>query len=276
MYRNTFYATHPKAMDGASNAALREMYLIDDLFAPGEIRLNYVHQERMIVGGAAPVKSALRLPSQDNRAPFLERRELGVINIGTGLGVVSVDGVAHEVGPLDALYIGMGAREVAFRNVAPGPARFYLASTPAHAAHPTQLLSRSAARPLKRGEAEGANERLIYQYIAPQSCGSAQLMMGLTLLKSGNVWNTLPPHTHERRSEVYFYFDMAPDKPLFHIMGRDDETRHIVVRNEQAVICPPWSLHMGVGAAAYAFIWAMGGENLDYDDMQSVDLSQLG
>jgi 4-deoxy-L-threo-5-hexosulose-uronate ketol-isomerase len=276
MYRNTYYATHPKAVNGASTAELRDMYLMRDLFTGGELRLNYVHQERMIIGSASPLDRALALPVDESGGPFLARRELGLINIGAGAGLVRVDGVAHEVGPLDALYVGMGAREVVFESpAADKPPRFYLASTPAHAASPTRGLLRSLIKPLRRGEAATANQRLIYQYIVPGSCASAQLLMGLTLMKSGNVWNTMPPHTHERRSEVYFYFNLPPDTPVFHFMGRQDETRHIVVRNEEAVICPPWSLHMGVGTAAYAFIWAMGGDNLDYDDMHGVALDGL-
>ena len=275
MYRNIYYATHPGAVVGASAADLRDLYLIRNLFAPGELRLDYVHQERMVVGSASPLMQPLALPDDGGR-PFLERRELGAINIGAGAGQVRVDGVAHEVEPLGALYAGMGARDVVFESPDPArPARFYLASTPAHAASPTRCLPRSLIAPQRRGDADSANQRLIYQYVVPGACGSAQLLMGLTLMNAGNVWNTMPPHTHERRSEVYFYFDLPPDKPVFHFMGRRDETRHIVVRNEEAVICPPWSLHMGVGAAAYAFIWAMGGENLDYDDMQGVDLDGL-
>ncbi|MDI7773924.1 5-dehydro-4-deoxy-D-glucuronate isomerase [Asticcacaulis sp. EMRT-3] len=276
MFRSTYYAGHPATLDSTSTAALRDQYLIRDLFAPGAVVLTYVHQERMIIGSASPLDGALDLPHQNTGQPLLARRELGVINIGEGAGIVRVDGVAYRLAPLDAVYVGRGAQAVRFESVSvETPARFYLASTPAHAAHPGRHIARSEAVPLKRGEQETSNDRLIYQFIVPDTCASAQLMMGLTLLRSGNVWNTMPPHTHERRSEVYFYFNMAADAPLFHFMGRPDETRHIVVRNEQAVICPPWSLHMGVGVTSYAFIWAMGGENLDYDDMEGLDLAGL-
>ncbi len=271
MYRATYYATPPSALNGASTNDLRGHFLVADLFQPGAVTLNYIHQERMVIGGAIPLTAPLRLPDHKDGKPFLDRRELGIINIGSA-GAVNVDGTVHELDSMDALYIGQGARDVAFSGAG---ARFYLASAPAHSRHDTRHLPRNAIAPLLRGEAENGNDRAIYQFITPDSCPSAQLLMGLTILKPGSVWNTLPPHLHERRSEIYFYFDMKDDERLFHFLGTPNETRHIVVKNEEAVICPPWSLHMGVGVSRYAFIWAMGGENLDYGDMAAVDIADI-
>lgn len=272
MFHKVFDTTHPKLVEGASTEDLREAFLITGLFAPGEVRLDYVHHERMIVGGASPVGDWVVWPD----ATLLERRELGIVNLGTGSGRIDAGGETHELGPRDALYLGRGARTLRFLSTDPArPARFFLSSTPAHAAHPDRLLPFATAPARETGDAARANRRTIRQLIGPDTCASAQLLMGLTLLDPGSIWNTVPPHRHARRSEVYFYFDLGDEDCVFHHMGLPDSLRAVVVRDLEGVVCPYWSVHMGAGTRPYGFIWAMGGDNQDYGDMQGVSLDTL-
>jgi 4-deoxy-L-threo-5-hexosulose-uronate ketol-isomerase len=260
-----------------STAELRSTFLLEDLFEPDRVKLVYVDLDRTVIGSAVPLASALELPcpKELRASAFTERRELGVFNIG-GAGAVHVDGESHALGNRDALYIGKGEHHVSFTSDdAKAPAEFYLLSYPAHTAHPTAVVRAADEVPLPLGEAATANRRKISKLIHLEGVKSCQLVMGFTELEHGNVWNTMPPHTHMRRSEVYLYFDVAADQRVVHLMGPAGETRHLVVANKQVAISPGWSIHAGVGTASYSFCWGMGGENQVYTDMDALRVAEL-
>jgi 4-deoxy-L-threo-5-hexosulose-uronate ketol-isomerase len=260
-----------------TTSEMREAYLIDNLFVAGEVSLCYTDVERAIAGSAVPVGEALTLPVHKELASdyFTQRREIGVINIGQQ-GTIVVDGETFELDNRDSLYIGRGSEEVAFSSTsASEPAQFYFVSYPAHKAYPTKLVKRADANRLEMGTVEECNDRVINQSIIPGIVDTCQVVMGFTELSTGSNWNTMPVHTHRRRTEVYMYFDLADDQCVFHFMGEPDETRSIVVRNGQAVASPSWSIHSGVGTRNYTFIWAMGGENQDFPDMDHVQMQGL-
>ncbi|SHL77895.1 5-dehydro-4-deoxy-D-glucuronate isomerase [Hymenobacter psychrotolerans] len=274
---NQRYAIGPRETAAMNTEQLRENFLIETLFVPGEIELVYTHYDRMMVGGVVPTAEAIDLPNPGNLKAeyFLERRELGILNIGSA-GTVTVDGTTYELGRQDCLYVGKGAKDVRFASTdATQPAKFYLLSTPAHATHPTTRLSQAEATPVTLGELETANQRTIYKYIYAEGIQSCQLVMGLTQLHAGSVWNTMPAHTHDRRMEAYLYFDMPQGQRVLHLMGQPQETRHLWVGEGQAILSPPWSIHSGCGTAGYTFIWGMGGENREYTDMDPAPIDQL-
>ena len=256
---------------------LRETFLIDSLAVPGEVRLGYVDLDRAVVGMASPVEKRLELPTDAmlRSKYFLERRELGALNIG-GSGTIRVDGESYSLKNLDCLYIGRGKAEVIFESDDPAnPAIFYLLSYPAHCDYPVALVRKVDANPTELGSLEGSNHRVVCKYIHQQGARSCQLVMGVTHLRAGSVWNTMPPHVHMRRSEIYMYFNLGPEDRVMHLMGPPEETRHIVMANREVVVSPGWSIHAGAGSRAYSFCWGMGGENQDYADMDCVAVEKL-
>ncbi|WP_277975535.1 5-dehydro-4-deoxy-D-glucuronate isomerase [Pantoea endophytica] len=274
--RQSIHSEHAKTLD---TDGLRREFLIDKIFDADNYTLTYSHIDRIIIGGVMPVQKSVTIGHEVGKqlgvSYFLERRELGVINIG-GPGLIEVDGKTWEIGQQEALYVGQGAQSVIFRSSdASRPAKFYYNSAPAHTHYPDKKITLDEAVKATLGDAATSNRRTINKFIVPDVLPTCQLTMGLTRLDDGNLWNTMPCHTHERRMEVYFYFDMADDSAVFHMMGQPQETRHLLVHNEQAVISPSWSIHAGVGTQRYTFIWGMVGENQVFDDMDHVNISAL-
>lgn len=271
------YAAHPNDVKSYDTSKLRSEFISTDIMESSKIKLVYTHYDRFIYGGVYPVWEPLPLPNYDalKAEYFLERRELGIINVGWK-GQVTVDGEVFELNNLDALYIGKGKKEIIFESVeADKPAKFYLNSAPAHQSLPTVKATKEDANIVDLGTQVAANKRTIYQFIHENGIQSCQLVMGYTELKAGNIWNTFPPHTHDRRMEVYFYFELPEDQIVMHFMGQPQETRHLAVKNEEAVISPPWSIHAGAGTSNYKFIWGMAGENKSFSDMDGVPLSEV-
>jgi 4-deoxy-L-threo-5-hexosulose-uronate ketol-isomerase len=271
------YAPDPQRFERLNTAEVRQSFLVDDLFVPGELKLVYSDIDRLVIGSALPTTTPLSLVAGPELAAdyFAQRREIGAFNIG-GPGGVRVDGQEYPVANKEIVYIGRGSQVIEFSTLnANNPARFYLISLPAHTSYPTQHAGLEVADPVHLGSQAEANRRTIYKYIHPQGIQSCQLVMGFTELAEGSVWNTMAAHTHERRSEVYMYFDLEGDALVFHFMGQPHETRHIVVREGQAVISPSWSIHAGAGTSNYCFVWAMGGENQDFGDMDAIGMEEI-
>lgn len=268
----TRYAIDPATAKTFDTDQLRDHFHVDGLFADGEINLVYSHYDRLILGSAVPAGKTLTLDkvAETGTPSFLDRRELGVLNIGD-TGTVSVGGETYELENGEVLYVGMGAGPVDFS----GAGRFYVLSAPAHHTYPTRLIKLADARRVEMGSRETANERVIIQFLHPEVCQSCQLLMGYTQFAEGSVWNTMPAHLHDRRMEAYLYFQLPEDQRVFHMMGEPDQTRHIVMANEQAVISPPWSIHSGAGTSSYTFCWAMAGDNVDFSDMDMVAMEAL-
>ena len=271
------YASHPDDVRHYDTATLRKHFLVDSVFSPDQVQLTYSHVDRIIAGGIMPAQQSLTLEAGKEMGVdyFFERREAGIINVG-GKGSITLDGERFELDKRDGLYIGMGVKEISLASdSAEDPAKFYFNSAPAHQGYPHVKIEIAQANPVKLGEDETCNKRTIYQYVHPAVCESCQLVMGLTMLAPGSIWNTMPCHTHERRMEVYFYFDMDDASRVIHLMGRPDETRHIMVATEQAVISPSWSIHSGAGTSNNTFIWGMVGENQTFDDMDHLSPADL-
>ena len=271
------YAQSPKEVKQMDTAALRENFLIENIFEANEVNLTLSHFDRYIVGGAMPVNQKVDLPNPDDLKAnyFLERRELGIINVG-GKAIITADGVQFELDYKEALYIGKGTKEVSFESADAGePTKLYLNSAPAHHTYPTKKVSKAEAEIVELGTPETANHRIINKLLVNSVLPTCQLQMGMTELKSGSVWNTMPAHTHDRRMEAYFYFEVPQNQSVCHFMGQPQETRHIWMQNDQAVISPNWSIHSGAGTSNYTFIWGMAGENLDYGDMDHCAITEL-
>ena len=271
------FQNSPKETAAMTTQELRRNFLCEDLMIDNAVQLIYSHYDRMIVGGAKPFDEVVELPNHPELKAgyFLERRELGIINVG-GAGQVTGDGENFALDKLDCLYLGKGIKKISFKSLdESAPAIFYFLSAPAHQTHPNRLMKKEEAAPVTIGDTKTANHRTIYKYIHADGIKSSQLVMGLTVLAEGSVWNTMPPHTHTRRMEAYFYFDVPDGQRVIHLMGEPQETRHLIVANNQAIISPPWSIHAGSGTSNYGFIWGMAGENYVYTDMDAVAIGEM-
>ncbi|MFD2523944.1 5-dehydro-4-deoxy-D-glucuronate isomerase [Emticicia soli] len=271
------YESSPRETAGMTTKELRDNFLVETLFTPDQVHVVYSHYDRMIIGGIMPKNEAVPLGNYDELKAefFLERREIGIINVA-GDGKITVDGETFNINKLDCLYVGKGAKKVVFESVDNNaPAKYFILSAPAHVAYPTRLMTKEEASPASMGAVETANQRVIYKYIHLDGIRSCQLVMGLTVLQTGSVWNTMPSHTHDRRMEAYCYFDVPENHGVLHLMGQPQETRHLWISNHQAIISPPWSVHSGCGTSNYSFIWGMAGENQSFADMDFIAIPDL-
>jgi 4-deoxy-L-threo-5-hexosulose-uronate ketol-isomerase len=273
----TYHQVHPEDFSSYNTATIRERFLLEHLVVADKIECAYTHYDRMVIGAACPVNNSLQLGTYDQLKTehFLGRREIGILNIA-GNGHITVEGEKFALLKMDCLYIGMGKQDIVFSSEnATAPAKFIFFSCPAHQNHPTHLMHAAAATPAAMGSLDNNNERTINKYIHSDGIKSCQLLLGVTSFKKGSIWNTMPPHLHDRRMESYFYFDLPEDQRIIHFMGKPNETRHIILNNEQAILSPSWSIHSGVATASYSFIWAMAGENMSFTDMDAVTLKSL-
>lgn len=271
------YESSPREVERMNTAELRSNFLAEKLFANGKANFVYSHYDRMVMGGIIPTSKAITLGNYKGLKSkfFLERREMGIINIG-GKGTITADGKSYKLDKLSCLYLSRGTKKVSFKSSSKkNTAKFFVFSAPAHTEYPTTLYTKEDASPFTLGSSKTSNDRTIYKYIHGDGIKSCQVVMGLTVLQEGSVWNTMPAHTHDRRSEVYLYFDVPKDHGVMHFMGQPQETRHLWVQNHQAIISPPWSIHAGSGTASYSFIWAMAGENQDFADMDFIELKMI-
>lgn len=270
------HAIHPGQFQGMTTQEIREHFLIENIFTAGTIQHTYTHYDRLIVGGAMPIHQPLKLEvfSELKADFFLQRRELGIINVGAP-GVVKADGTSYALNNKEALYLGRGTKDITFESNDGGQSYFYFNSAPAHATHPAKKVSFTEAETVELGSPATSNHRTIRKLLVNSVLPTCQLQMGLTELKTGSVWNTMPPHTHTRRMETYFYFEVADGQAICHMLGAPNETRHIWLKNHQAVLSPPWSVHCGAGTSNYSFIWGMAGENLDYSDMDAISIQDI-